>query len=246
MVKSKNIIAGLGVVAGLGMALMPLGAFATPSAESNAASHTIRGVVGDVISITVAAPAAYAQQYQIGTDSEDNPIMGDYSLMSLVPGELNADLEHTVTVNTNTRDGYALKMYAATANDVNLRYITAKGTGDLANKATAYHETVKIANIGETTGSELTGNDYGWGYKVKQTNTPAAGGYSTTYGSKFLPIPASENAGTIATVAASRSNDQTGKYTDTFKVNFGIRPAEDQLAGEYEATVVYKAVTNAI
>lgn len=244
MVKSKNIIAGLGVVAGLGMALLPLGAFA---AESNNVSHTIRGVVGDVISITVAADS-HAQTYQIGVDADNGnaPIYGDYSVVSLNPGKLNDSLEHTVTVDTNTRNGYALKMYAATASDVNLRYITGKGTGDLANKATEYHSTVKIANIAETTGSALTGTDYGWGYKVKQTNTVTAGGYSTSYGDKFLPIPADENHGTIATVGAARSNDQTGNYEDTFKVNFGIRPAADQLAGEYEATVVYKAVTNAI
>lgn len=221
MVKSKNIIAGLGVVAGLGMALLPLGAFAE-TATSDAVEHTVRGTVSDIISIAVS------------TNKEEELKDGSkISLVDLEPGKLNADLEHTVAVTTNARGGYQLKMNAKDAKNA-LRYITSYDTTN-DDVAATYSDSITIPSV--TTDTALAdGGNAGWGYKIKKS-----GG---SYTGNFKQIPTAATA--IATASSTDVASKTATYTDNYIVNFGILPATDQLSGSYEATLVYQAITQAL
>lgn len=231
MVKSKNIIAGLGVVAGLGMALLPLGAFAAETA--NNPSRTVRGVVGDVISIEL------TNDNKEKTDTSGAKL----SVVDLEPGKLNADLVHTVKVTTNAQGGYDLKM---AADHSDLRYVTSwdstTPTGAQVKKSTAWSTTVTIPSVtaANTTLANLNDDDTttagAWGYKVKLST---ASDYDTA---GFNVIPTS--ATTIKTKAAP--SNPTGEYNDSYSINYGIRPANTQLSGAYEATITYSAVTNAL
>lgn len=220
MVKSKNIIAGLGVVAGLGMALLPLASYAT---DSNTVEHTVRGVVGDIISITVA------------TDKEVTLKDGSkISRVALEPGKVNETLTHTVTVNTNARGGYDLKMNAKDGKNA-LRYITEYDTTN-DDVATNWSDSIVIPSVTSDT-ALADGGTAGWGYKIKAST-------DQNYSGDFKQIPV--NATSIKNFPATSAASKTGSWTDTYNVNFGILPAGDQLSGAYEATLVYQAVTNAL
>lgn len=222
MVKTKNIIAGLGVVAGLGMAMLPLGAFALDDSES----HTIRATIADTIELTVA------------TNSEVTLEDGSkISRVAVEAGQLNPTLVHTLTVNSNVRGGYDLKM--SSENNA-LRLITAWDSEN-EDVATDYSNTYKINSITEA--NALTGDNYGWGFKIKES--------AAEYGENYNPIPTTE----VSIFDAERDGNteeggkgayRTGSYSDVYNVQYGIRPAADQVAGAYEATVTYRAVANVL
>lgn len=233
MVKTKNIIAGLGVVAGLGMAMLPFGAFALDDSET----HTIRAILADTINLTVQTNKAET----IATADGNKTI----SKLSLQAGVLESTLEHTLTVASNVRGGYDLKM--SSENNA-LRLITDYDS-TYTEVATEYSDTYKIESI--TSANALTGDNYGWGYKIKE-------GGAENYGANYNPIPTTE----VSIFDAQRDNVVTqdpdtgddviakpfrvGSYEDTYKVNYGIRPAVGQVAGAYEATVTYRAVANVL
>lgn len=225
MVKTKNIIAGLGVVAGLGMAMLPLGAFALDDSES----HTIRATIADTINLTVATNKGET----ITTAAGDKTI----SKVALDAGQLNATLIHTLTVDSNVRGGYDLKM--SSANNA-LRLIT-DYDDTYTDVASEYSDTYKINSI--VSANALTGDNYGWGFKIKESDAE--------YGENYNPIPTTEVSIFDAerdgnTEAGGKGAYRTGSYTDVYNVQYGIRPAADQVAGAYEATVTYRAVANVL
>ncbi len=239
MVKSKNIIAGLGVVAGLGMALLPLGAFATDGqiggvTTDPTASRTVRGVVGDVISIEL------TNDNKEATLSDNSKI----SKVDLTPGKLNATLIHQVKVTTNARGGYDLKM-AAKDGKTALRYITAYATGT-TDIADGYSESIIIPTITAASGVALADkaasdtSDGAWGYRIADGAKTAA----TDFSGNFLGIPA--EATRISGKSKTDVASETGLYNNTYSVNFGIVPSNNQLSGAYEATIVYSATTLAL
>ncbi len=232
MVKSKNIIAGLGVVAGLGMALLPLGAFATET--TNNPARTIRGVVGDVISIELTDDSS-DEKVEAGTGGRT------VSIVNLEPGKINDSLVHTVKVTTNAQGGYDLKM---AADHSDLRYVTSWSedvpTADQVKRATGWSSTVTINSVEGTNVAladlDSTHTTTGWGYKVKLAG---ADNYDTA---GFNQIP------TSATMIKRKDapSNPTGEYNDSYDINYGIVPAKTQLSGAYEATITYSAVTNAL
>lgn len=243
MVKSKNIIAGLGVVAGLGMALLPLGAFATDGqlggVETNPnASRTIRGVVGDVISIELTNDTNEA------TDAKNAKL----SVVDLTPGKLNNSLIHTVKVSTNAQGGFELKMAAADGQTA-LRYVTEWEADEPGTNQVKASKTLDgtVASIASVTGSGAALADLAadstaagaWGYKVAEHPTSGTTDFGT---GNYLPIPSS--ATRITEQAAPTG--ATGKYEASYDINYGIVPANNQLSGAYEATIIYSAVTKAL
>lgn len=228
MVKSKNIIAGLGVVAGLGMALLPLGAFAATEGET--AGHVVRAHVGEIIEINVT---------NITDAMAETGALANHSKVSIQPGGYNDHIEHTLQVKSNARGGYQLLMKADRANLELISEYNGDGT------AKTYNNQIKIPAVGAE-GDTLASNA-GWGYKIK------AG--SGSYGDKFLPVPTAYASGEDATIAegsyrngtsGSPYRTETAEYTDTYTVNFGIRAAENQPSGSYQATVTYKAIAHVL
>ncbi len=233
MVKSKNIIAGLGVVAGLGMALLPLGAFA--ATEDEDAGHYIRAKVGETISLTFTDNTDYTSYSDHSSHTPTPAASETYSLAAVEPGKLNSKIEHNLVVASNARGGFQLQMSTTDGNA--LRLITKYDS--TTKRATEYSTDVKIASAAD--GATLADNSdsYGWGYKIKAGNG--------TYGSTYKAIPTD-----YVTIQDSRKDGSTGNeyhttnYTETYDVNFGIRPVETQASGNYEAIVNYKAVANVL
>ena len=93
MVNSKKIIASLGVVAGLGVAVLPLTSYAVEG------EGVVKVGVEDSLAVTVTAN--YAANVTGGDD-----------YMAVKQGEEKATLIHTVNVKGTTRHDYALTMHA--------------------------------------------------------------------------------------------------------------------------------------
>lgn len=231
MVKSKNIIAGLGVVAGLGMALLPLGAFAATEGETG--GHVVRAHVGEVIEIAVTNITN-----RMSNDTES--ALYNHSRVAIEPGAaVNASTEHTVQVKSNARGGYQLLMKADHAN---LELISEYNTDGTAK---TYNSSINIPAVAAA-GDTLATNA-GWGYKIKAT-----GG---EYGDKYLPVPTAYDSAAGATIASgsyrtgesgSAYRTETTEYTDTYTVGYGIKAAADQPSGSYEATITYKAIAHVL
>ena len=242
MVKSKNIIAGLGVVAGLGMALLPLGAFAATEDETDA--HYIRANVGEIISIAM----------------ESNKTMtglSDHSRIEITPGAtVNSELIHTVTVNSNARGGYKLLIKADRAN---LELITAYYTGDdatttekveKAGEAKQYNTAVYIPGITTSGGDALTENA-GWGYRVGPYTKSGTTYTAPTLSGNYLQVPTvygdtSVVASTFKDGSTNPYHTETTAYEEKFDFGYGVKAAADQPSGSYEAAVTYKAVANVL
>ena len=157
MVKSKNIIAGLGVVAGLGMALLPLGAFA---AQEQPNTQVIRATVGEVFSLEVSSTVPMTTANDGGT-------------ISVTPkGTANEQIVHTVNVKGNLYKGYDLTMSSVDSSTA-LKFVV-KDDEEFGN-ANRYDANTKIA-----TGTTLSGETSAWAYKKGEK---AANAEDPTYGS---------------------------------------------------------------
>lgn len=209
MVKTKNIIAGLGVVAGLGMAMLPLGAFAETTRE-----QTIKAVVEPTLELTV------SNNYGAGTT-------GGADYVALTRGTENATLIHTIEVAGNTYNDYKLTMNAKTAADVDLRLVKDSTATAAADRYDTNNKIETIATAASSLGTA------GWGYKYVHNENYAAG--APTFTGNWNPIPASANDGVIDAASGTR----TASYDEYHYVNFGILAAENQVAGTYEAVIEY-------
>ena len=235
MVKSKNIIAGLGVVAGLGVALLPLGAFA--ATEDTDAGHYIRAKVGETIELTFTDATDYTQ-YAGYNDHMPTAVAGTtYSLAAVEPGQLNSKITHNLRVDTNARGGFELKMSTTGGNA--LRLITAYDGNTKRAAENGYSDSVKIDSVAD--GDTLDNDSYGWGFKVKaSTAQNYSGNYKAIPGNDYVTIVDSKRDG------SEGKEYHTNTYDETYNVNFGIRPVTTQASGNYEAIVNYKAVANVL
>ncbi|MBR2586933.1 hypothetical protein IKE71_00985 [Candidatus Saccharibacteria bacterium] len=223
MVQSKKLIAGLGVVAGLGVAMLPLGAFAATTGE-----QTIKAVVEESLSLTV---SSNIQTNQVSLTRG---------------GDANNTLIHTLRVEGNTYNDYRLTMNAKTADDANLRLIKDNSKDRNTDGASArYDANNTIDSIAEAT--DTIGTDGGWGYKsmhqaagegieeYSAIANPAAANFSGNWN----PIPTPDATGVIK----AKGNVRTASYDEYHYVNFGIKAASDQVAGTYEAVIEYNVTT---
>lgn len=173
MVKSKNIIAGLGVVAGLGMALLPLGAFA---ANEQTGTQVVRATVGEVFELTVTS------------NKTDMTKTGTGTLAVTPKGSANAELTHTVNVKGNLYKGYDLKL-SSVDSSTDLKFV--KDDSQDFGAAARYDTSTKIA-----TGTTLSGDVSAWAYKKSETSGSFTGDWTTI---KAVASPdtlkSNENAG---------------------------------------------------
>lgn len=214
MVKSKNIIAGLGVVAGLGVAMLPLGAFA---AQEGTDSKVIRATVAEEFILTVTSSDTTMTETGAGT-------------VALTRGGTAVDtLTHTVNVNGNLYKGYDLYMYGSGVSATDLVFV-ADSSKDFG-AADRYSTATKIS-----TGTTLSGNTSAWAYKKTEatSGTPAAPDYS---GVDWTTIKAEASKDKLK----ENANSGHVSFNDTVYVNFGIFAASNQAAGVYEGQVTYKA-----
>lgn len=220
MVNSKKVIAGLGVVAGLGVAMLPLTTFATDATRSGDvytgtdAGHVVRVGVADKLSITVTED--YASAGRGGSESDG------YHISVGQGGENYETLTHSIVVDGTTKADYALSMYA---------------DHTTLNHATGSDVFTSIASAG----SSLAAGEWGFkmtGTETKSGETPA---FPTThqFGTDWNPIGDSEHMTTIHSAGADRTQSYSGDRAEQYVLQYGVHARTDQLAGLYTATVTY-------
>ena len=215
MVNSKKLIAGLGVVAGLGVAMLPLTSYATVDAGEATGSE----------GLSQAIRATVAQVFSIKVESNVDIASNNTTAVALGDARLSTELIHTVQVVGNVYGGYDLTMNANhEVFGTDLLFV--KASGQEFGTAARYDSNVKIS-----TGTDIDNSHSNWAFK--KADKPDSG--DPTYGN-WTAIAATNNL-------KSNVNENNGKFDDTVLVNFGISANENQPAGTYEGQVVYKATS---
>lgn len=168
MVNSKNIIAGLGVVAGLGVAMLPLTSYA---ADEQSVSHMVRATVDEVFTLTVES-----NKDLDGTDVSKT--------LSISKDSADTSLEHTVTVAGNLYKGYDLTLSSVDSN-TDLKFV--KDATAALDSADRYDTNTKIP-----TGATVKAGTSAWGYKTKEGSDSYPSGDTT-----WTTIKAATSADTL-------------------------------------------------
>ncbi|MBR3180518.1 hypothetical protein IKF63_00335 [Candidatus Saccharibacteria bacterium] len=221
MVKTKNIVAALGVVAGIGSAALPLTTFAdVTNPQSN--TQVIRATVENTFQLSVTPNVTLtktdiSQTLAVNKDNE------------------NTDLEHVVEVKGNAYSGYTLTMGSNNAYD-SLRYVA--DSSKEFGAAARYDDDVNIP-----ASTSVQHGTSSWAYRT--STTPASdqsasikGDYSSASWTKVKA-----NSATADTLLSQGSSVHAA-FDDKVYVNFGIATSETQPAGVYEGEVIYTATAS--
>lgn len=216
MSKMSKTIAILGVVAGLGVAALPLSTYAASivagdGENSVTGNTTIKLTIKDELSMELDKDTTAGNEVDLGNGTA-TPSM-------------------TVKVITNNTTGYNLNLKGSTtANDpviatdlatVNKDRIQA-GTGSFATPKALADETFSA-----------------WGYKVANSNA----NNTVTYTQFTDGLYAGVNAGGQEIVNVSKP---TGAAGDTTTVTFAASVKDGQAAGEYTGQVTFTATNNTV
>ena len=218
MVNSKKVIAGLGVVAGLGVAMLPLTSYADAE-NPQTDTQVIRATVAQVFELDVTpnktiTKTNIAQTLAIDKDTADTT------------------LEHVVKVSGNAYSGYTLTMGSNNAYD-SLRLVV-DATKDFGADA-RYN-----ANINIPAGTSVAAGTSSWAYRSsEEALATAASGIEGDYtNATWTKVKA--NTATADTLKTNTNTSHTA-FEDTVYVNFGVATSEQQAAGVYEGEVIYTA-----
>lgn len=217
MSKIKNVIAGLGVVTSLGVAMAPLTSYAdTPNYNPN----TVTAVIETVIRMTISSTDS------TGTDTTDcqsqrvTPCTGDTQSVhtTIMPSADNLSTEsgHTgetdmyteITVSTNSLLGYTLTL---TDSDNNANLQTSAG-----------------ATIAPISTLPAGGTNPGWAVRIDGANT-------------WYAMPTLADTTHVITVKDYTPNPAAVTVGDQSKVYYGVAASSSQASGTYTDTVVYTA-----
>ena len=216
MTKSSKIITGLGLVAALGIAIVPASTFATVGVAgevqldvevNEAIAMTIVGN-GDSgsagVDVYTPTGASTIDGHTVGTLYDETDLQTSSSTVSLLPNAADTTTATSVvTVYTNAASGFNLKVKDADS-------------------------TTALVNTDDSSatipaGATITAGTAAWGYK---------GGSATN----FTAITATDAQ--IYTQSAPTSGGQATSMT------YGVSTASDQKTGTYSDTIIYTATTN--
>ena len=157
MVSTKKIIATLGVVAGLGVAMLPLASYANTTGQ-----QLVRVRVASTLALTVTPNIN-------STSDNDNALnMNQNEFNHPTTGDANP-LYHDIEVTGNNYGGYELTMGPAE-----------NYTNDLRLKLTSgYSDTYKIESLSEN--GSLAAGDGKWGYRTAVAESYAAASFGNTW-----------------------------------------------------------------
>ena len=234
MTKSKTILAGLGVVAALGTAALPLASYATETISGNVDLYV---EVLPAIAMTIAGNNDGNSSYGSGNGAVDvfNPVTAASSSIdghttpataTSVASSSYASILPNAVLNGNDDNGFksTIKVYTNNASGYTLNVKDADNT--LALTKVSSTETIPAGT--ESEGSlSLTAGTAAWGYKIDTASADGTG---------YKAITASDVQ--VKTKATPTSN---GEET---KVYYGIATASDQATGVYTDTITYTATTN--
>ena len=203
MSKIKNVVLGLGVVAGFTASIGPLTAYADEVINYN--PNTVTAVLSDVISMSLESHSALGTK-TLTCESQRTPACtGDEQIVSttIMPSTDDKTSMYTViTVNTNVLNGFNLTM---------------KDSDNNTNLQTPNNDT--IATIGS---EPVGGSNPGWAVKIDDQTTwnavPAANAASPLTIKTHQPSPAAVSVNVQSTVTygvAASFTQASGTYTDT-------------------------------
>ena len=224
MSKIKNFAMGLGVVAGFGISILPLTAYADPGDYAQASEDlTVNLLVNSVISMTIKSYSGDPTALNGTTDCDDYnngtaacTTTGDQEVRTTIaPSEVdNTSMYSDIFVSTNSTAGYTLKLIDA---DENTSLVTAAGNTILA-----------------TSGTPSTSNT-GWAVSVDNSGVWQA-----------MPNNVSATDPTIVadtpiTVANYTPSSPAVTHERQSTVHYGVAATDAQPSGIYSDTVVYTA-----
>ncbi len=235
MSNMTKTIAILGVVAGLGVAALPLSTYAVGNtvewgAEADKAADWTSGAMGGTDKTALGEDSFVKTDTTIQLSIEDKlsiaTSMSDVTLAFSETDSIFTAAPMAVTVITKNSGGYKLTMVGSAngATDNNPAAAT-----DLTNA-----KGDKFTALG-TAGATLTDNT--WGYKVSNTILGTA------------VTPADSNWHGVAAAAANgvimESDAPTNDDGDVSSITFGAKAAADQAAGVYKGRVTFTATNQA-
>lgn len=160
MVNSKNIVARLGIIAGLGIAMLPLTTYA--SDEQNDVM-TVSATVGEVFELSV-------------DSSVDLDGINVAKTINVDVNNSDMTLLHTAKVTGNLYKGYDLTMSSVSEN-TDLKYV--KDATAAIDSADRYDTSKKIP-----TGTTIEAGTSAWGYKKSETSDNFSGDWATVKASE--------------------------------------------------------------
>lgn len=201
MSKIKSVIAGLGAVTALGVAVAPLAAYADEVTNPN----TVTAVIAPVLSMRMVSSGSTGDK-TLTCDSNNNPVCSGQDQVAsttILPGQADTSSMYTdIYVSTNVLAGFTL---------------TLKDSDNNNNLQTTGGDT--IAPIS----SEPVGStNPGWAVKIDDGSTwyavPAANAGSSVSVKNHQPSPAAVSVDVHSKVTygvAASSSQATGIYRDT-------------------------------
>lgn len=222
MSKIKNVAVGLGVIAGLGLSVLPMTAYADQGDYAQASEDlTVNLLVNSVISMTINSYSGATLNGTTECDTYDNgtancTTTGDQKVeTTILPSQVdNTTMYSDIFVSTNSVAGYTLKLIDA---DEVTSLVSAAGDTIVA--------TSDIPSTSNT----------GWAVSVDDTDVWQA-----------MPNNVSDTddsivAGTPITVANYTPATPTVTNERQSTVHYGVAATPNQPTGTYTDTVVYTA-----
>ncbi len=215
MTKTIKALAVLGVVAGLGVAALPIAGVSAAEIIDGENSDTKDGTVKDDTTFTLDLAD------KLSINASTNAVTFNPATTGAVAGLFNAD-DMTVTVITRNSSGYKLTMIGSATNTENKTATSAVNSltnekGDEIVAGTVSADTAKST----------------WGYKVA-TNVS---GTETAAGDAYKGVAAAD--GTDAVIMQSTTT--TKAAGDVATLTFGANIIDGQAAGTYKGKVTFTA-----
>lgn len=229
MTNLTKAIAVLGVVAGLGVAALPLSSYAVTVIDGEAPESgavegaTYDGVKDGTVKTDVGVKLVVEDALTISADKDTTDNMVDIT---------NGAAAVKVTVVTNNQTGYNLNLKGTTTNGTATALIN-ENKVEIAAMSAPFTAPVALS----TTASE-------WGYSVANTNA----NLSDDAKAAIAKFTEGVYAGVDGTSGAQIVDvtKPTGEDGDTTTVTFAAKVADDQPAGTYKGQVTFTATNNVI
>ena len=227
MSKMSQTIAILGVVAGLGVAALPLSTYAAP-ADQQTASTPAEGADMTVDSATVPIELKLGEYLMISTSRT----AADEKVQLLSENVSGEGIDTAATGADYASKGFNVNVVS---NNTAGFYVGIKGTG------TTDHETDLWSGTDAIAAGTLAGDTSTWGYKV----TPATGETDTdlnaTSSASLAWVAVEKKSKTIYTQTGLDKTAADKTKGRNIPVTFGAKIATDQAAGTYNGQVTFTA-----
>ena len=202
MSKIKNVFAGLGVVTGFGLSILPMAAYAAPAVSEQ---QTVTANINAIISMRMVSSGSANDKTMECSNIESPSCSGEDQIVrtTILPGEADKTSMYTdIYVSTNAFGGFT---------------VTVKDSDNDNTLRTTNNDTIAAIS------SEPVGtSNPGWAIKIDDVNTwyavPAANASSSVTVKDYTPNPAGVSNDVHVKVTygvAASSSQATGIYHDT-------------------------------